>query len=82
MRSVDLSDMGWLLHIPTFYSPEPFNFHHLSYSSSFSISYPGILLGSLIGPQVNASVGPRNMMLIFIAFLLFEIGYNLVDLLG
>ena len=72
--------MGWLLHIPTFYSPEPFIFHHLSYSSSFS--YPGILLGSLIGPQVNASVGPRNMMLIFIAFLLFEIGYNLVDLLG
>ena len=74
------SDMGWLLHIPTFYSPEPFIFHHISYSSSFS--YPGILLGSLIGPQVNASVGPRNMMLIFVAFLLFDIGYNLVDLLG
>ena len=43
---------------------------------------PGILIGSLVGPQINASVGPRNMMLIFVAFLLFDIGYNLVDLLG
>lgn len=43
---------------------------------------PGILIGSVIGPAINAAIGPRNMMVIFVCFLLFDIGYNLMDLLG
>ena len=43
---------------------------------------PGILIGSVVGPAINAAIGPRNMMVIFVCFLLFDIGYNLVDLLG
>lgn len=42
---------------------------------------PGILIGSVVGPAINAAIGPRNMMVIFVCFLLFDIGYNLVDLL-
>ena len=43
---------------------------------------PGILVGSMVGPTINTTIGPRNMMLLFVLFLIFDIGYNLVDLLG
>ena len=41
---------------------------------------PGILIGSLIGPAVNAAVGPRNIMIIFVGFLFFDATYNIYNL--
>lgn len=41
---------------------------------------PGILIGSLIGPIVNAAVGPRNIMIIFVGFLFFDATYNIYNL--
>ena len=41
---------------------------------------PGILIGSLIGPVVNAAVGPRNIMIIFVGFLFFDATYNIYNL--
>jgi len=41
---------------------------------------PGILIGSLVGPAVNAAVGPRNIMIVFVIFLLFDAGYNIYNL--
>jgi len=43
---------------------------------------PGTMLGSLIGPKINAFVGPRNIMIIFVIFLIFDIVFNITDLLG
>lgn len=40
---------------------------------------PGILIGSLIGPVINAAIGPRNIMIIFAIFLLFDAGYNIYN---
>lgn len=40
---------------------------------------PGILIGSLVGPMINAAIGPRNVMIIFSIFLLFDAGYNIYN---
>lgn len=38
---------------------------------------PGVLLGSIIGPSVNAYLGSKNVMIVFCVFLVFNIAFDL-----
>ena len=45
------------------------------------LGLPGILMGSILGPALNAAVGPRNIMLLFLVMLVVEILRNTKHLL-
>jgi uncharacterized membrane protein YfcA len=42
---------------------------------------PGLLLGSLLGPTLNVTVGSRNVMKLFLVMLTFDFFNNVYDLL-
>jgi len=41
---------------------------------------PGILVGSMVGPKLNEMIGARNIMILFVIFLIFDAGYNIYNL--
>lgn len=43
---------------------------------------PGILLGTIVGPQLNAWIGPRNIMIAFCFMLLFDAAKNAYSVAG
>jgi uncharacterized membrane protein YfcA len=66
--------IGWLSFVSAI--------NHLFVFHDVPIAYwlcalPGVLLGSLIGPSVNAYLGSRNVMYIFCLFLLFNVVFDL-----
>lgn len=64
--------------VPTKGNPGGYVFGKIPYELWLSV-LPGILIGSLVGPMVNAAIGPRNIMIIFAIFLLFDAGYNIYN---
>ena len=69
----------WSCGIRTEHNPYGHVFGKVPYELWLSV-LPGILIGSLIGPIVNAAVGPRNIMIIFVGFLFFDAIYNIYNL--
>lgn len=43
---------------------------------------PGILIGSVVGPQINQAIGSRNIMIGFVVLLLAEVTRNTLTSLG
>lgn len=39
---------------------------------------PGVLLGSIVGPKVNAYLGSKNVMIVFCMFLFLNVAYDLL----
>ena len=43
---------------------------------------PGLLFGSMVGPLISATVGPRNVMVFFVLLLVYDAAKNVVNVLG
>lgn len=45
------------------------------------VALPGILLGSILGPQINRLVGPRVILAVFAALLIYQSIHDMLDIL-
>lgn len=46
------------------------------------LAAPGLLFGSMVGPLIHATVGPRNVMVFFVLLLVYDAVKNVINVLG
>lgn len=61
--------------------------HHTEQAGSIPMApllmaAPGLLFGSMVGPLISATVGPRNVMVFFVLLLVYDAAKNVVNVLG
>lgn len=71
--------VGWLSVVAA--ALHTFVFHDVPFDWVIC-AYPGLLIGSIIGPNINAYLGSKNIMVIFCLFLLFNIAFDCYGFLG